>query len=239
MERRPDHRRPPSRLCRRRPRRVLAPPAAPEPAACRGGRSLTQDDRLRRYAELAVRVGANVGEGQLVLVDGIVEHATLLEEIADVAYEAGARFVDVRYADMCVRRAMVEHAPEETLRFTPPWMVERLRWAADAGAAHISTAAYPDPKIYDGVDQERLGRAHQVDFLQAHMHNIATRALNWTLLAHPSAAWAAQVYGEPDVDRLWADVAAAVRLDEPDPVAAWQAHLELLEARARALNEAA
>ena len=45
------------------------------------------------------------------------------------------------------------------------------------------------------------------------------------------------VFGEPDVERLWEAVATAVRLDEPDPVAAWREHIARLEQRAAALNE--
>src|SRR4029079_7950808 len=40
-----------------------------------------------------------------------------------------------------------------------------------------------------------------------------------------------------DVERLWSAVASAVRLDEPDPVAAWQAHMANLVPRAGALND--
>jgi aminopeptidase len=45
------------------------------------------------------------------------------------------------------------------------------------------------------------------------------------------------VLGEPDVDRLWELVAHTVRLDEPDPVAAWERHLARLRERAELLNE--
>ena len=45
------------------------------------------------------------------------------------------------------------------------------------------------------------------------------------------------MFGEPDVERLWAAVATAVRLDEPDPAAAWREHIGKLAARAAALNE--
>ena len=45
------------------------------------------------------------------------------------------------------------------------------------------------------------------------------------------------MFGEPDVDRLWDVVATTVRLDEPDPVAAWRTHLERLDTRAAALTE--
>jgi aminopeptidase len=47
------------------------------------------------------------------------------------------------------------------------------------------------------------------------------------------------MFGEPDVERLWEAVATSVRLDEPDPVAAWRAHTEKLIARCEHLNERA
>jgi len=53
----------------------------------------------------------------------------------------------------------------------------------------------------------------------------------------PNAGWAMQMFGEPDVDRLWELVEHCVRLDEPDPVAAWRAHIARLDARAQALND--
>jgi aminopeptidase len=59
---------------------------------------------------------------------------------------------------------------------------------------------------------------------------------NWTIVAYPNAGWAETVLGEPDVERLWQAVGHAVRLDTPDPVAAWQEHLARLQARATALN---
>jgi len=45
------------------------------------------------------------------------------------------------------------------------------------------------------------------------------------------------VYGEPDLERLWQALAHVCRLDEPDPVAAWQTHIDNLEARSAVLNE--
>ena len=51
-------------------------------------------------------------------------------------------------------------------------------------------------------------------------------ACNWSIVAFPSEGWAQLVFGEPDVERLWEAIATAVRLDEPDPVAAWQEHLD-------------
>src|SRR5262249_30344762 len=46
-----------------------------------------------------------------------------------------------------------------------------------------------------------------------------------------------QVFGEPDVERLWEKVAFCMRLDEPDPVTAWREHLNRLRTRSEALTE--
>jgi len=59
----------------------------------------------------------------------------------------------------------------------------------------------------------------------------------WTIVAFPTPGWAEQVFGEPDLARLWDAIRATVRLDEPDPVAAWQEHIRLLKGRAAQLNE--
>jgi aminopeptidase len=194
------------------------------------------EDRLERYAQLAVRVGANVAGGQYVLVDGLVEHAPLARRIAQVAYAAGASFVDVRYADLHVRRSMIESGPDEALQYSPEWMVQRLEFARDNNAAQIIIANYPEPELFADLDQDRLGRAQAVAFNEAHMRNVTSRALNWTLIAYPSAAWAKKIYGEPDLDKLWEEVLAAVRPNEPNPVAAWNAHLDQLSARAATMN---
>ncbi len=60
---------------------------------------------------------------------------------------------------------------------------------------------------------------------------------NLTIVAFPNEGWAQTVFGEPDVERLWQAVGTAVRLDEPDPVAAWTEHIDRLQQRARSLNE--
>jgi aminopeptidase len=71
---------------------------------------------------------------------------------------------------------------------------------------------------------------------------VATLALtdgscNWSIVGYPTEGWAQVVFGTPDVERLWDAVATSVRLDEPDPVAAWQEHIATLERRSRALDE--
>ena len=53
------------------------------------------DERLERYAAVAVEVGANVEAGQIVFIGARVEHAPLARALTRASYKAGARYVDV------------------------------------------------------------------------------------------------------------------------------------------------
>ena len=93
--------------------------------------SSSLDERLERYAELAVRVGANVEEGQIALHRGIDRaRAARARARREQRTRAGARYVDVRYVDQHVRRAMIEFGPDEALEHTPEWL--KTRYAARA-----------------------------------------------------------------------------------------------------------
>ena len=194
------------------------------------------EDRLADYARLAVRVGANVQPGQLVAVNALVEHAPLARAVAREAYAAGARYVDVQYRDDHVRRAMIESAPEETLQWSPPWSVARVRALGEEGAAIVSITGNPEPELFKGLDESRVGRALPRELAQETL-KLSNGLANWTIVSYPTEGWAQTVFGEPDVERLWQAVERCVRLDEPDPVAAWQRHIATLEARAEAMDE--
>jgi aminopeptidase len=193
--------------------------------------------RLERYAELAVRVGANVEEGQIVTVAPLVEHAELARALARAAYEAGAQYVEVLYRDAHVRRAMIEAGPEETLSWSPPWAVARAEELGERKSAQIFITGDPEPDLLADLDPNRVGRAYPVKLAEVGMKNTVRRVNNWTIVAMPNEGWAEKVFGEPDVERLWEAVAYAVRLEEPDPVAAWGEHTDRLDRRARALNQ--
>jgi aminopeptidase len=191
-------------------------------------------ERLERYAELAVRVGANVQPGQEVFVRGLVEHAELVRALTRQSYRAGASYVNVSYDDQHVRRAMIELGPDEALTYSPEWQKTRAR--AMAGNARLVTSGNPEPELLADLDGGRVGRAIAVELAEISREQYRDNSVNWCGVGAPTAGWARQVLGEPDVERLWELVAFCFRLDEPDPVLAWREHLDHLDARAAALT---
>jgi aminopeptidase len=192
---------------------------------------------MAAYADLAVRVGVNLQPGQSVLVAGLVEHTPFVRELARRAYEAGARHVDVVYGDQHVRKAMLEHASEEVLSWTPPYMLTRLEDLRANRGALISVVGDPEPELFAGLDPGRVGRARMLELSRLSLSLTARRAVNWSVVAYPNEGWARSLYGEPDLDRLWDAVARATRLYEEDPVRAWWGRVAELGSRAEALNE--
>jgi aminopeptidase len=198
------------------------------------GRRLTPAERLRRYASLGVRVGANLQPGQALYVHGHLEHAPLMREIAREAYRAGASFVEVIYRDPHVKKALVDLAPDSALTHVPDWMP--VMYEAMPGQAMIGVTGDPEPDLMHDSDQGRLGRARMTRLAEIANRQLEERVLNWCGLGYPNDGWAQAMFGEPDVERLWDIVTYCTRLDEPDPVTAWAVHLERLQDRAEQLN---
>ena len=198
---------------------------------------MTADERLERYAQLAVHVGANVQKGQDVVVTALVEHAPMARAVARESYRAGAKHVVVLYGDLHLRRASIELGPEEELSWSPPHLLDWFkRWDEDRPAL-IALSGNPDPSLLADLDPTRVGKAEPREIQALQLAQIAARRFTWTIIAAPNEGWARQVFGEPDVERLWDAVAAATRLDQPDPVAAWREHAETLQQRASTLTE--
>jgi aminopeptidase len=197
---------------------------------------LNGTERLERYAELAVRVGANVQEGQEVfVVPGELEHADLARALVRQAYRAGASYVHLMYQDEHARKAMIELGPDSALTYSPDWAKKFVESTADN--ALLGTRGTSEPELLADLDGERVGRAipYELAEIQQRLHH--ENSVNWCAIGAPHEGWAKQVFGEPDVERLWEKVAFCMRLDEPDPVAAWREHLDRLRARGAALTE--
>jgi aminopeptidase len=192
---------------------------------------------LEEYARLALRVGVSLEQGQDVSVLCYVEHAPLARAVARVAYTEGARRVEAHYVDLHIRRAEAELAPDEAVGWTARWRLQQIAEDAERGTAFVNIVGEPDPDLFAGLDASRVTLSAMPEVRRALWDVIDRRQIPWTIIAFPTPRWAEQVFGEPDVGRLWDAVRATVRLDEPDPVEAWAGHVRLLQERASLLNE--
>jgi len=120
-------------------------------------------ERLRRYAELAVRVGANVQPGQEVVVTGLVEHAEIVRAITREAYRAGANRVTVRYGDQHLRRAAIELGPEEMLGQTPQFLLDATTGWREERPAVIHLTGDANSELFSDLDPKLVAQSDPAD----------------------------------------------------------------------------
>jgi aminopeptidase len=197
------------------------------------------DPRFEALAELAVH-GANVQPGQVVAVGAMMGQENLARAVAAAAYERGAMYVDVLYFDPYVKRALIEHADPETLEWVPPWLTYRLETLAERGDARISITGIVSPDALEGVDPLRSGR-DRLPWLKEVGRVVSERSTNWTVVPCPHPGWAKLVFpelGEEEAyEQLWQQLWHILRLDEPDPGAAWDERTAALKRCAEMLTD--
>lgn len=197
---------------------------------------------LHKYAELAVKVGANVQKGQTLIINTSLDAAELVRLIVKQAYEQGAYHVKVNWSDDTVTRLRYDMAAEESFLDEPKWYAGEMLELVQKGAAvlHIVSS---DPDLLNGVSTQRL-QNHQVTYRKAmttYRELQMSDKFSWSIIAVPSKAWAAKVFShlpeDKQVDALWEAIFKAVRVDQPDPIAAWEQHIENLSSKAAYLND--
>jgi aminopeptidase len=194
---------------------------------------------VERLADLLVGFGANVQPGQLVGVTSYLGMEDLTRAVARSAYGHGAKYVDVFWWDLSVKRARLELANEETLDYVPPWIGKRLRWLGEERAARVSLTG-TSAAVFAGLDPARTGR-DLLPYVAEVPQVVNDRTTNWTAGPCPNRLWAERVHPElpPEeaLERLWEEVVYVCRLDAEDPVAAWRERMAAVIAAAHRLTE--
>jgi aminopeptidase len=200
---------------------------------------LSENGHIERLAELVVKFGANLQPGQVMTLASEPGKEKLARAIGEAAYRAGAKFVDLRVFDLHLKRARALHADPDTLGFVPPWYGETMLAVGEHRCAAVTLTGPVDPHVMDGVDAALLGR-DMLPRVRESNQVLNARTLNWTVAPCPTPGWARFIHPELEPDdafeQLWTEIANVCRLDEDDPVAAWNARLDRITEMAMKLS---
>ncbi len=198
----------------------------------------THQEMLAKYAEAVVKVGLNIRAGQRLIVRGALnQFAPLTREIAKAAYDAGAKYVEVLFADEEMTRIRAQHAPKDSFDEYPVWQVQGILSMIEDGDAMLSIAG-ANPDLLNGLDLEVVGKMQQTQLKNWGPigAKVSSNAINWCVIAAAGEAWAHKVFPDLPVEKaqakLWQAIFETTRIDRPDPVAAWNEHIVALRERA-------
>ncbi|MGD6991364.1 aminopeptidase [Sutcliffiella horikoshii] len=198
-------------------------------------------EKLTKYAELALKVGINLQENQPLVINAPIAAAPFVREVAKIAYKLGAKYVHTEWNDEQLTKITYETASTESLSHVREWKVKGMEEMAEEGAAFMSIVA-SNPDLLKDVDPERVSISNkaQAKAMQNYRKYIQTAKVSWAIVSVPSQEWAAKLYPyrspEEQVASLWENIFQVTRVNENDPVEAWNKHIKTLQEKLQVLN---
>ncbi len=203
---------------------------------------MTFEEKLAQFAELAVKVGTNIQQGQTLLINTTVDTIEFTRLVVKEAYKAGAARVTVNYSDDVVARQLFENASVEEFEKFPRWITEQRDELIERGGALLWIDA-ADPDLMAGIPVEKISANQKASgkALENYRDAVMNDKIAWSIIAIPSKKWAAKVFPElpeeEQVPAMWEAIFKTVRIGEGSAVENWQAHLKNLHVRGDLMNE--
>ncbi|EYE87737.1 peptidase M29 [Fervidicella metallireducens AeB] len=202
---------------------------------------MNKDELLKRYARLAVKTGINIQKGQKLVISSPIECASFARMIAETAFDEGAGDVIISWGDELFSKIRFMKAPDEAFLEMPEWQKLFFNSYAKEGAAFLSISA-SDPGLMREVNPERIAKSQKVRqlALKEYYERLMSNKNAWSIISIPTAGWATKVFPglseDEAVEKLWEAIFKIVRVDQEDPVSAWNEHKENLKKNMNFLN---
>jgi aminopeptidase len=197
--------------------------------------------KLDRLAEIAIKAGLGLAEGQEMVMTASTDALPLARLITKHAYAAGASLVTILFADEEAQLMRYRYGREGTFDAAAGWLYEGMAAAYKSGAARLAITG-GNPALLSKEDPEHVSRANRAmsKAYRPALELITRHDINWTIVSAATPAWAAAMFPElpPEqaLGKLWDAIFAASRADQDDPVAAWKKHDEKLHTWAERMN---
>lgn len=199
-------------------------------------------DNIRKYAELAIKVGVNIKEGQTLVINAPIEANFFVREVAKVAYDHGAKNVHVEWSDEELTLIKYLNAPDEAFKEFPEWKAKGYETMAENNAAFLSISA-SNPDLLKNVDPERIATANKTGAIA--MMNfrkyIHTGKVCWAIVSIPTKEWSAKIFPELNeeerINKLWENIFNVTRVNTENPIESWNEHINNLKQKLDYLND--
>ncbi len=203
---------------------------------------IINEQKLDKLAELAIKTGVALKNGQDLLLTAPIESLPLVKRIAIHAYKEGANIVTPIFSDPDITLARFEHAPETSFDKAPNWLFDGMGEAFDNNTARLAIVG-EDPLLLSNQDPNKVGRANKANSIayKPAREKITSFKINWNIISWPGKAWAGQVFPNLEIEAAQSKLADAIftasRVDSLDPISEWEKHNKNLKKWSDWLNE--
>ena len=194
---------------------------------------------LKKYAELIVKVGANVQKGQDVQLYVNVDQEDLANFVVAQCYKMGANYVTVNWMSDKISNTHYKKASVKALSYIPEWKLEKERYINKTLPIAIFIES-SSPDAMKGVNQAKLVKVNQAVYpILKPFRDERENKYQWVVVGAASKEWAKKVFPElpvkKAVDKLWEKIFETARCNG-DPIKNWEEHNKNLEKHAQYLT---
>ena len=199
------------------------------------------EEKLKKLAHIAVKVGLNLQNGQDLLITASIESLPLVRKIVDVSYKSGAGLVTTFFSDDELILSRYKNANDSSFDCSPSWLYEGIGKAFENNTARLAIVG-DDPLLLAQEDPKkvsRLNKANSIAYKPAR-EKITNFEINWSIVSWPGLKWSQRVF--PDLSGLEAQsklseaIFSASRINDLDPVDSWRKHNKNLKDKYDWLN---
>lgn len=198
---------------------------------------------LEKYADLIVRIGLNLHAGDNFTIRFSEHSLSLARLVAKKAYQAGVGDIQLMFNDDIITLDRFLEAPAESFETYPEYLVDFTE-KLFLDNHHLLSIHAPNPDLLKPADPARIAQWQKVAGMASKrtMKYTMQNKVKWCVVAVACPAWAEAAFpGMPEeeaMQKLWENIFLATRIDQDDPIAAWEEHDSRLKAHRKFLNDA-
>lgn len=192
------------------------------------------NEMLQKYAQLLIKVGVNLQQDESLVITMTKDGLELAKQIAIAAYDQGAKNIEFHFKDDQLTRLRYLHESDNVLSDIPQWLIMQKNSIVDRKACYINILS-EDPQAFADVRPQTLARVSKATdkALKRYYDAATSNQIKWCLCAVPCQEWAKAIFpndsADVAIDKLWQHIFECTRLNQPDPIAAWQQHIDRLQ----------
>ncbi len=199
------------------------------------------EQKLKKYAEVIIRMGVNLQPGQRLIISAPLEAAPLVRLLVEFAYKRKCRLVDVFYRDEQLALIRFKNAPRDSFKEYPTWKTDALVEVMKKGGAILSVLG-DDPDLLKGQDHKLITTVQRVVHQEAKKYRKYTmkNKVNWCITSAATFTWAAKVFPQlpkaKQLPALWDAILTTSRIHN-NSLADWKKHIKKLSRISKYLNK--
>ena len=193
-----------------------------------------------KYAKVLLETCLKVEKGQPLLISYNIERRDFVRIITKLAYEMGVKDIYYDSSDPYLKHDALKNLEIEELKKLSFWDKSVWNEYGKKNAAFLMLAS-ETPGLMKDIDSNKITEMTKFA-LESRKEFEAMRdksLLSWCIAAVPTEAWAKELYplSSNPVDDLWNSIFKICSITEEDPVAIWTKKIEMLDKRAKKLND--